>query len=92
MQLLTALSSVSMVGVTLGVVLMGVLGTSQGQEAAPQEPDRNPGNSARRTGPLDIGKRRSSEDSLSRATAMFVSSPLTLDDAESESSKEQKSL
>ena len=88
MQLLTALSSVSMVGVTLGVVLMGVLGTSQGRGVAPQEPDRNPGSSTRRTAPLDIGKWRSSEDSLSRATAMFVSSPLAMDDAETESNTE----
>jgi hypothetical protein len=77
-----------MVGGTLGVVLMGVLGTSRGKEAAPQEPDRNPGSSTRRTAPLDIGKWRSSEDSLSRATAMFVSSPLTVEDADSESNKE----
>ena len=89
MQLLTALSSVSMVGVTLGVALMGVLGTSRGKDAAPQDPDRNLGSSGRRTAPLDIGKWRSSEDSLSRATAMFVSSPLTQDHAESESNKEQ---
>lgn len=89
MQLLTVLSSVSMVGVALGVVLMGVFGTSGRQETAPQEPEPNPESSVRRTPPLDIGKWRSSEDSLSQATAMFLSSPLTQDHAKSGSNKEQ---
>ena len=89
MQLLTILPSASMVGFSLGVLLTGVARAFGEGEPLLQKPLPGPASSALRTTPLDIGNWGSSEDSLSRAAAMFMASPLTKDDTDSESVKEQ---